>query len=86
MLVTSPPTLDGNAYGIPHNTVENDVNPIQVSVAQDMGVSLVDLHTAMDTDAGGLNSFFRDGDGVHLTVAGAQFAANLIGDAIKSLA
>ncbi len=86
MLVTSPPTLDGNAYGIPHNTVENDVNPIQVSVAQDMGVNLVDLHTAMDTNAGGLNAFFRDGDGVHLTVAGAQFAANLIGDAIKSLA
>ena len=46
--------------------MENDVNPIQVSVAREMGATLVDLHTAMDTDAGGLNPFFREGDGVML--------------------
>lgn len=85
ILVTSPPTLENNAYGIPNDVVKNSVNPIQRKVAQDMGLTLVDLRKAMEEHSGGYNSFFREGDGVHLSVEGANFVADLIAEAIKSL-
>lgn len=84
LLVTSAPTLDNNQFGIPNDTIKNNVNPIQRSVAQDLGLTLVDLRAQMEAAEGGYNGFFRE-DGVHLSVAGAQFAAKVIGNAIKTL-
>ncbi len=85
LLVTSAPTLENNAFGIPNETIKDSVNPIQRSVARDLGLVLVDLREAMENAEGGYNSFFREGDGVHLSVAGAQFTANVIAEAIRQL-
>lgn len=84
LLVTSAPTLDNNQFGIPNDVIKNNVNAIQRSVAQDLGLTLVDLNAEMTAAEGGYNGFFR-GDGVHLSVEGAQFTAKVIGDAVKAL-
>ena len=88
ILVTAPPTMVGNKFNIPNDIIRDEICPIQREVAEELGLPLVDLRAAMEKRLGGYDDLLRgdaDYDGVHLSVEGARFVAELIAEAIKSL-
>lgn len=88
VLVTAPPTMDGNKFGIPNDVIRDNVCPIQREVAEEMGLPLVDLRAEMEAIEGGYYHLLRESasyDGVHLSVEGAIFLAELVAEAIKGL-
>lgn len=88
ILVTAPPTLENNKFGIPNDTIRDQVCPIQREVAEELGLPLIDLRQVMEDYEGGYGSLIRADaatDGVHLTVEGATLLAQLIQDAIYKL-
>ena len=88
VIVTAPPTMDGNKFNIPNDVIRDKICPIQREVAKELGVALVDLREAMESREGGYDDLLRGDaafDGVHLSVEGAVFVAELIAEAIKGL-
>ena len=88
ILVTAPPTMEGNKFNIPNDVIRDNICPIQREVAEELGVPLVDLRAAMESRLGGYDDLLRGDasyDGVHLSVEGAMFVAKLIAEAIKEL-
>lgn len=88
ILVTAPPTLEGNKFNIPNDVIRDEICPIQRQIAEELGVTLVDLREAMENREGGYEDLIRGDasyDGVHLSVEGAIFVAELIAEAIKTL-
>lgn len=84
VLLTSPPTLDKNAFNLPNDIIRAQVCPRQRAIAEQFGLPLVDIREAFDA-RDDLESLFRPGDGVHFSVEGAQFVAQLVGDALIKL-
>lgn len=74
MIITSPPTTDGNGFAIPNSEIESGVNPIQKEVAQEMGLHYYDLHT----DLKGMNYSALQYDGVHFSEEGFAVLGDLI--------
>lgn len=88
ILVTAPPTLEGNKFNIPNDVIRDKICPIQREVAEELGVTLIDLREEMESREGGYEDLLRgdaDYDGVHLSVEGAIFLAELVAQAIKTL-
>lgn len=88
ILVTAPPTLDDNKFGIPNSVIKSSVVPIQRAVAEELGLPLVDLRAVMEDLDGGYASLIRGDaafDGVHLSVEGAQLLASLIASEIDTI-
>ena len=88
ILVTAPPTLNGNKFGIPNDVIRDHICPIQREVAEELGLPLVDLRAEMEAIEGGYYHLLRESatyDGVHLSVRGAIFLAELVAEAIKGL-
>lgn len=87
IIVTSPPTQDGNYFQIPNDVIKAQVNPIQRRVASELNLPLIDARNAFETRAGGYASLLRteNNDGVHFSVLGAEFVADLVCACIKSL-
>lgn len=86
ILLTSPTTKDGNSFGIPNDTIRDEVNPIQRRVAEELELPLIDLRNIFDNYEGGLDALVRPNDGVHFSVEAAKLVAGLIADEIVSLA
>ena len=88
ILVTAPPTMENNKFNIPNDIIRDKICPIQREIAEELGLPLVDLREEMEKLEGGYEQLLRgdaDYDGVHLSVEGAIFVAELIAEAIKSL-
>ena len=88
ILVTAPPTLNGNKFDIPNDVIRDCVCPIQREVAEELGLPLVDLRAEMEALEGGYYHLLRESasyDGVHLSVEGAIFLAELIEEVIMEL-
>lgn len=89
ILVTSPPALENCKFSISNSNIKTYVNPIQRDVAKDLQLPLVDARAEFEkiqaTNATQFNNFYRPNDGVHFSVSGAQFMAQLIEATIRTL-
>ena len=83
IMVVSPPTEDGNQFGIPNDKIRDYVNPIQRQLADDYGMELIDLREQFESRDGGFADFIRPGDGVHLSKLGAQYVAEQIANVLE---
>ena len=83
IIMTSPRCISPNNFGIPNDTICNEVVPLQKQLAEDLDCYLLDLNKEFEayTDA----QLFRDNDGVHLTKMAAEITANLLAEKIKSI-
>ncbi len=84
IVLVSPPVKNGNPFWIPNDKIRDKVNPIQRQVAQELGLTMLDLRELFENYTGGYNRFLRDGDGVHLSNEGAQFVAETMAQAIEA--
>lgn len=84
VLLTSPPTLDGNAFNLPNGVIRDEVCPRQREVAAEYGLPLVDVRKAFEAQED-MESLFRPGDGVHFSVKGAKFVAEIVAPMLKNL-
>lgn len=82
IMLTSPRCIS-NTFGIPTETICNEVVPLQRQLAEDLDCYLIDLNAEFDnyTDA----QLFRPNDGVHFTVEAAQITATLIANKVKEI-
>lgn len=83
IIMTSPRCISPNQFGIPSDTICNEVVPLQRQLAQDLDCYLLDLNKEFEayTDA----QLFRDKDGVHFTKMAAEITATLLAEKIKSI-
>ena len=83
IMMTSPRCISPNQFGIPSDTICNEVVPLQRQLAEDLDCYLLDLNKEFEayTDA----QLFRDNDGVHFTKMAAEITATLLAEKIKSI-
>ena len=83
IMMTSPRCISPNQFGIPNDTICNEVVPLQRELAEDLDCYLLDLNKEFDayTDA----QLFRENDGVHFTKMAAEITATLLAEKIKSI-
>lgn len=84
VMLTSPPTLDKNAFNISNDVLKAEVCPRQRAIAEQFGLPLVDARQAFEA-LSSYDNLFRPGDGVHFSVEGAQFVAQLVADMLITL-
>ena len=86
IMMVSPPTKDGNQFGIPNQTIIEQVNPVQRELANEYGFSLLDLRNEFEEVENYESKYLRpNNDGVHFTKAAAQYVANRVWDIAKDL-
>ncbi len=83
IIMTSPRCISPNQFGIPSDTICNEVVPLQRQLAEDLDCYLLDLNKEFEayTDA----QLFRENDGVHFTKEAAAITSKLLADKIKSI-
>ena len=86
IMMVSPPTKDGNQFGIPNKTIKEQVNPIQRQLAQEYGFSVIDLREEFEATANYESKYLRpNNDGVHFTVSAAKYVASRVWEVAKDL-
>ncbi len=89
--VTAPPTMENNKFSIPDDIITENVVPLQKEIAEENDLTLVDLSGRFldrSDNSDPFGEFIRGDaafDGVHLTIEGAEFLAELIAEAIYGL-
>ena len=83
IMITSPRCMSPNNFGIPSDTICNEVVPLQRQLAEDLDCYLLDLNAEFEkhTDA----ELFRENDGVHFSRSAAQLTAELLAKKIESI-
>ena len=82
IMLTSPRCIS-NTFGIPSDTICNEVVPLQRQLAEDLGCELIDLNKEFEKYTN--DELFRPNDGVHFTVKAAEVTAELISNKIKDI-
>lgn len=94
ILMVSPPTLQGNAFGIPNEVIRDSVNPIQRKIIADTGLPSIDLRELFESymnETEGENTeeyrrlFVSETDGVHFSVEASQLVAQKVSELIYTL-
>lgn len=80
ILMTSPNTTGSNQFNIPGDVIVEEVNPIQRDIAFEEDLTLLDISEYF-SDHENFPSLIRS-DKVHLSISGAQYIAQLLGEAI----
>ncbi|MBQ8173889.1 MAG: hypothetical protein IJ009_00640 [Clostridia bacterium] len=86
LLVTAPPTMENNRFQLPNDVIRDSVVPMQRELADMLGLPLIDLYAIFEGLEGGYDSLLRGDaayDGVHLSVDGARFVAQLVAEAVS---
>ena len=86
LMVSAPPTMEDNCFSLPNDVICNHVVPAQRELAEILELPLLDLNAIMLSMEGGYDSMLRGDaafDGVHLSVDGAKYVAELIAEAIS---
>ena len=85
LLATATPTMENNCFDLPNDVIRDSVVPLQRELAAMLELPLLDLYAIFEERGGGWESMLRGdagSDGVHLSVEGAKFVAELIEEAI----
>ena len=86
IMMVSPPTKDGNQFGIPNDTIKEQVNPVQRQLAEEYGFSVIDLRNEFEATENYESKYLRpNNDGVHFTVAAAKYVASRVWEVAKDL-
>lgn len=86
IMMVSPPTNDGNQFGIPNDTIRDYVNPIQRDLADEYGFEILDLREEFEEVSDYSTRYLRpNNDGVHFTKEAAEFVAGRVWDIAKDL-
>ena len=85
IMMVSPPTKDGNQFGIPNQTIRDEINPRQRDLAEEYGFELLDLREEFEASSDYETKYLRPNDGVHFTVTAAEYVANSVWDIAKYL-
>ena len=86
IMMVSPPTKDGNQFGIPNQTIKDEINPRQRNLAEEYGFELLDLREEFEDVDDYESKYLRpNNDGVHFTVAAAEYVANRVWEIAKDL-
>ena len=86
IMMVSPPTKDGNQFGIPNTTIKEQVNPVQRQLAEEYHFSVIDLRNEFEATDNYESKYLRpNNDGVHFTVAAAKYVANRVWEVAKDL-
>ena len=83
IVMTSPRCISPNDFGIPNDTICNEVVPLQKQIAEDLDCYLLDLNAEFDKYSD--SDLFRPNDGVHFTKNAAEITAKLLAEKIKSI-
>ena len=79
IMMVSPPTKDGNQFGIPNQTIKDEINPRQRDLADEYGFELLDLREEFEAVSDYESRYLRpNNDGVHFTVEAAEYVANRV--------
>ena len=86
IMMVSPPTKDGNQFGIPNKEIKEQINPVQRELAGEYGFEVLDLRNEFEETENYESKYLRpNNDGVHFTKAAAQYVANRVWDIAKEL-
>ena len=86
IMMVSPPTKMPNNFGIPNETIRDNVNPLQRQLAEEYGFEMLDLRKEFEETENYESKYLRpNGDNVHFTKAGAQYVAQRVWDIAKDL-
>lgn len=83
IVMTSPRCISPNDFGIPNDTICNEVVPLQKQIAEDLDCYLLDLNAEFNKYSD--SDLFRPNDGVHFTKNAAEITAKLLAEKIKSI-
>ena len=75
VLVTTPPTSDGNAFSVPNDVITSEVVPAEKKIADELGLTLLDANAIIGSREGGFDEVYLDG--VHFGEAGVRYAADI---------
>ena len=84
IMMVSPPCID-NTFGIPNDVIKESVNPLQRDLAEEYEFEILDLREEFEAHENFETDYLRPNDGVHFTVAGAQYVAQRVWDIAKEL-
>jgi lysophospholipase L1-like esterase len=73
----SPVVLSENMLSISNALMDENTYPLQCEIAEETGVALIDLRTYL-AGVEGMESFYRENDGVHFNEEGADAIADFI--------
>ena len=86
IMMVSPPTKDGNQFGIPNTTIKEQVNPVQRQLAEEYHFSVIDLRNEFEATDNYESKYLRpNNDGVHFTVSAAKYVASRVWEVAKDL-
>ena len=86
IMMVSPPTKDGNQFGIPNQTIKDEINPRQRDLAEEYGFELLDLREEFEEVDNYESKYLRpNNDGVQFTAEAAEYVASRVWDITKEL-
>ena len=86
IMMVSPPTKDGNQFGIPNQTIKDEINPRQRDLAEEYDFELLDLREEFEAVSDYETRYLRpNNDGVHFTAEAAEYVATRVWDIAKQL-
>ena len=86
IMMVSPPTKDGNQFGIPNKEIKEQINPVQRQLAEEYGFEVLDLREEFEATENYESKYLRpNNDGVHFTKAAAQYVANRVWEIAQDL-
>lgn len=76
VMMTSPPVVDGNNLSISNDILENKTYPLQLEIAEELGIKLIDTRAYVKSLSGGYEGIFKDG--IHFNDDGARIFAEFV--------
>ena len=75
VIVTTPPTGEGNAFSVPNDVITDSVVPAEKALADECGLTLLDANAIISSREGGYDEIYADG--VHFNEVGVPYAAEI---------
>ena len=86
IMMVSPPVVTPNQFGIPNDTIRDEVNPVQRELAEEYGFELLDLREEFEAVDNYQSKFLRpNNDNVHFTAEAAEYVANRVWEIVQEL-
>ena len=86
IMMVSPPVVTPNQFGIPNDTIRDEINPRQRDLADEYGFEVLDLREEFEAIDNYQSKFLRpNNDNVHFTSEGAEYVAGRVWEIAKDL-
>lgn len=76
VMMTSPPVVEGNKLSISNDILENKTYPLQLEIAEELGIKLIDTRAYVKGLSGGYDGMFSDG--IHFNDSGSRIFAEFV--------